>query len=109
MLEKKGLTFVVFILDALGQHWNMTMPEVYDILNSTGILDDYIIKCYEVKKIKESAKTDSLNYGKSLSKNGIPVAFLVEKTDYNNGLLFFINSIKGKVIIDYYKTNFPNG
>ena len=23
-------------------------PEVYDILNSTGILDDYIIKCYDV-------------------------------------------------------------
>ena len=23
-------------------------PEVYDILNSIGILDDYIIKCYEV-------------------------------------------------------------
>lgn len=48
MLEKKGLTFVVFILHALGQHWNMTTPEVYDILNSTGILDDYIIKCYDV-------------------------------------------------------------
>ena len=48
MLEKKKLTFVVFILHALGQHWNMTMPEVYDILNSTGILDDYIIKCYDV-------------------------------------------------------------
>ncbi len=56
---------------------------------------------------KESAKTDSLNQGKSLSKNGTPVTFLIEKTDYNNGLLFFINSIKGKVIIDYYKTNFP--
>ena len=40
--------FVVFILYALGQHWNMTTPEVYDILNSTGILDDYIIKCYDV-------------------------------------------------------------
>lgn len=26
----------------------MTTPEVYDILNSTGILDDYIIKCYDV-------------------------------------------------------------
>ena len=109
MLEKKELTFVVFVLHALGQHWNMTTPEVYDILNSTGILDDYIIKCYEVKKIKESAKTDSLNYGKSLSKNRTPVTFLVEKTDYNNGLLFFINSIKGNVIIDYYKTNFPTG
>lgn len=48
MLEKKELTFVVFILHALGQHWNMTTLEVYDILNSTGILDDYIIKCYDV-------------------------------------------------------------
>lgn len=48
MLEKKELTFVVFILYALGQHWNMTTPEVYDILNSTGILDDYIIKFYDV-------------------------------------------------------------
>ncbi len=48
MLKKKELTFVVFILYALGQHWNMTTPEVYDILNSTGILDDYIIKCYDV-------------------------------------------------------------
>lgn len=48
MLEKKKLTFVVFILHALGQHWNMTTPEVYDILNSTGILDDFIIKCYDV-------------------------------------------------------------
>ena len=47
MLEKKKLTFVVFILHALGQHWNMTTP-VYEILNTTGILDDYIIKCYDV-------------------------------------------------------------
>ena len=58
---------------------------------------------------KDSAKTDSLNQGKSLSKNGTPVTFLIEKTDYNSGLLFFINSIKGKVIIDDYKTNFPTG
>lgn len=48
MLEKKELTFVVFVLHALGQHWNMTTPKVYDILNSTGILDDYIIKFYDV-------------------------------------------------------------
>lgn len=48
MIEKKELTFVVFVLHALGQHWNMTTLEVYDILNSTGILDDYIIKCYDV-------------------------------------------------------------
>ena len=48
MLGKKELTFVVFILYALGEHWNMTTPEVYEILNTTGILDDYIIKCYDV-------------------------------------------------------------
>ena len=48
MLEKKELTFVVFILYVLGQHWNMTTLEVYEILDSTGILDDYIIKCYDV-------------------------------------------------------------
>lgn len=39
---------MIFILHALGQHWNMTTPEVYEILNTTGILDDYIIKCYDV-------------------------------------------------------------
>lgn len=39
---------MVFILHALGQRWNMTTPEVYDILNSTRILDNYIIKCYDV-------------------------------------------------------------
>ena len=48
MLEKKELTFVVFILYALGEHWKMTTPEVYEILSTRGILDDYIIKCYDV-------------------------------------------------------------
>ena len=48
MLEKKELTFVVFVLHTLGQHWNMTTLEVHEILDSTGILDDYIIKCYDV-------------------------------------------------------------
>ena len=42
---------MVFILHTLGQHWNMTTPEVYDILNSTGILHDYIIKFYDVLHI----------------------------------------------------------
>lgn len=48
MLEKKELTFVVFILYALGEHWKMTTPGVYEILSTTGILDYYIIKCYDV-------------------------------------------------------------
>ena len=59
-----------------------------------------------IEKIKGTCiKTDSLNEGKSLSKNGSPVTFLIEKSDYDYSLLFFINRIKGKVIIDYHKTN----
>ena len=59
-----------------------------------------------IGKIKETCiKTDSLNEGKSLLKNGSPVTFLIEKTNDDYSLFFFINRIKGKVIIDYHKTN----
>ena len=61
MIEKKELTFVVFVLHDLGQHWNMTTPEVYDILNSTGILDDYIIKFYDVLHTLGDRKSTRLN------------------------------------------------
>ena len=52
-------------------------------------------------------QTDSLHEGKSLSKNGRPVTFLIKKTDDDYCLLFFINRIKGKVMIDDHKTNAP--
>lgn len=48
MFGREELTFVVFILHSLVESWNMTTPEVYKILNSPGILDNYIIKCYDV-------------------------------------------------------------
>ena len=54
-------------------------------------------------------ETDSLDEGESLSKNGSPVAFFIEKTDDDYHLFFFINRIKGKVMIDYYETNPPTG
>ena len=37
-----------------------------------------------------------LNERKSLSKNGSPVTFLIEKSDYDYSLFFFIYRIKGK-------------
>ena len=52
-------------------------------------------------------KTDSLNKWKTLSKNGSPVTFLIEKTDDDYSLFFFINRIKDKVIINFHKTNAP--
>ena len=57
-----------------------------------------------IEKIKGTCiKTDSLNEGKSLSKNGSPVTFLIEKTDDDYSLFFFINRIKDKVILIFTK------
>jgi len=48
MCKEKELTFSIFMLYSLADKWNMTPAAVYKILNSTGILDDYIIPCYDV-------------------------------------------------------------
>lgn len=48
MCGEKELTFLIFILYSLAAKWEMLPAEVYRILNSTGILDNYIIKCYDV-------------------------------------------------------------
>ena len=44
MCEKKELSFSIFILYSLADKWKMSPAKV----NSTGILDNYIIKCYDV-------------------------------------------------------------
>ena len=48
MCEKKELSFSIFMIYSLADKWKMSPAKVYIILNSTGILDDYIIKCYDV-------------------------------------------------------------
>ena len=48
MCEKKELSFSIFVLYSLAEKWKMSPSEVYKILNTTGILDNYIIKCYDV-------------------------------------------------------------
>ena len=48
MCEKKELNFSIFMLYSLADKWKMSMAKVYKILNSTGILDNYIIKCYDI-------------------------------------------------------------
>ena len=48
MCEKKELSFSIFMLYSLADKWKMPPAKVYKILNSTGILDNYIIKCYDV-------------------------------------------------------------
>ena len=46
--NKSQLTFVLFMLYSLAEEWKKTPSQVYQILNKSGILDDYIIKCYDM-------------------------------------------------------------
>jgi hypothetical protein len=39
--------FSVFLIHRLAERWGKPVPETYSILNKTGILDGYIIKCYD--------------------------------------------------------------
>ena len=47
MCKKKELSFSIYVLYGLADKWKMSPVEVYKILNATGILDNYIIKCYD--------------------------------------------------------------
>lgn len=48
MFGKKESASVIFLIHSLAEEWNMPCNEVYKILNSTGILDHYIIPYYDV-------------------------------------------------------------
>lgn len=48
MFSEVELNFVIFVLYSLAEKWGKTPPAVYNILNTTGILDDYIIAGYDM-------------------------------------------------------------
>ena len=48
MCQERELDFSIFMLYSLADKWKMTPVAVYKILNATGILDNYIIPCYDV-------------------------------------------------------------
>lgn len=66
MCEERELSFSIFMLYSLADKWNKTPAMVYKILNSTGILDDYIIACYDVLHTqgKEYLVDDITEYAK---------------------------------------------
>ncbi len=47
-MDKKVLTFAIFLIHALGDAWKKPYRNVYQILNESGIMDNYIIPCYDV-------------------------------------------------------------
>ncbi|MBY6915772.1 DUF3791 domain-containing protein [Clostridium botulinum] len=46
--DKMELEFSVFIINKLSDYLKKPVSEIYKILSETNILDDYIIKCYDV-------------------------------------------------------------
>ena len=44
----KELSFTVFLIHQLAESWDCTPSEVYHLLESSGILNEYIIPCYDV-------------------------------------------------------------
>ncbi len=63
-IKKNELTFVIFMIHSLADEWKMSPPKVYKILHTTGILDNYIIKCYDALHIlgKEYLVEDITDY-----------------------------------------------
>ena len=47
MINKKELSFSVFLIHCLSKAWNKKPHEVYSILNTTKIMDEYIFPCYD--------------------------------------------------------------
>ena len=48
MCKENELNFSIYMLYSLADKWDKSPASVYKILNSTGILDNYIIPCYDV-------------------------------------------------------------
>lgn len=71
MCMENELNFSIFILYSLAEKWEKTPSDVYKILNSTGILDDYVIAGYDVLHTqgKEYLVEDITDYVKEKGVN----------------------------------------
>ena len=47
-MSKKELDFAVFCIESIAGHFNQNGADVYKVLAESGILDNYLIKCYDV-------------------------------------------------------------
>jgi hypothetical protein len=47
MCTEKEINFAVFILHRLANRWKLTTPEAYRLLSDAGILDGYLLPCYD--------------------------------------------------------------
>lgn len=47
-MNEESMRFTVFMIHALAKNWNKPYRFVYKTLDESGILDEYIVPCYDV-------------------------------------------------------------
>ena len=47
-LNKDSMEFVVYMIHACAERWDMTPKQVYHLLNSSGCINQYLVPYYDV-------------------------------------------------------------
>lgn len=120
MFTENELTFSTFIFYSLSDSWNTSPAEVYKVLNSSGILDGYIIKGYDVlhtlgKEYLVEDITDLVNdrgfHMESVISENADKVQKIYKHELENKIICNIASMKPcklrKAMDIYYSSNVP--
>lgn len=121
MFTENELTFSIFIFYSLSDSWNTSPAEVYKVLNSSRILDGYIIEAYDVlhslgkeyliEDITEFAKERGFHIERRIPECTDKVQ-KIYKRELENKIICNIASVKKcelrKAMDIYYSSNVPN-
>ncbi len=121
MFTDNELEFSTFILYSLSDSWNTSPSEVYKILDSSGILDGYVIKAYDVlhtlgkayliEDITELVKDSGLHIENKIPQS-VDKVKKIYKRELENKIICNIASVKNcelrKAMDIYYSSSVPN-
>lgn len=121
MFTENELTFSTFIFYSLSDSWNTSPAEIYKVLNSTGILDGYIIEGYDVlhtlgneylvEDITEFVKDRGFHIKSKITEDADKVQ-KIYKRELENKIICSIASAKNcelrKAMNIYYFSNVPD-
>jgi len=120
MFTENELEFSTFIFYSLSDSWKTSPTEVYKVLNSSGILDGYIIEAYDVlhtlgKEYLVEDITDLVNgrgfHMESVISENADKVQKIYKRELENKIICNIASVKKcelrKAMDIYYSSNVP--
>ena len=121
MFTENELEFSTFIFYSLSDSWNTSPAEAYKILNSSGILDGYVIEAYDVlhtlgkeyliKDITELVKERGFHIESKIPESADKVK-KIYKRELENKIIFNIADVKNcelrRAMDIYYSSNVPN-